>query len=322
MIGNLNPGQKEPMQALMSNVFNLKHKVTLLAVVVAMLASVLLASNSFAANVNSSTGKSVMSADQVLKDEEEKSTKFSASVDVSRSTNLYDHKDGSRFDSLDFRFIGGAGFTNGHSLSMVVDYSNDLRDPENTAAGLLDPSLKYSFKSAKWAWSAPYILTFRPAISTVIPMSKGSTKRDELQGSLAGSVAFGIIPDGIYKSDGVWSVLIGLSAGQNFYTYEENINGKVLNKYSSNQSMDISYSIADFSFSLSYLHRSRWTYQGNVRESFALGQEIGYSLNDNFAVNVGHSNEGAMIKANGYESNFDVIDENNSSVYMGISASM
>ncbi len=319
MIGNLNPGQKEPMQALMSNVFNLKHKVTLLAVVVSMLASILLASNSFAANVNSSA---VSSYTPPREKEVEPSNTYSASVDVSRSTNLYDHQDGSRSDSLDFRFIVGAGFTNGHSLSMVVDYSNDLKDAENTAAGLLDPSLKYSFKSAKWAWSAPYILTFRPAISTVIPMSKGSTKRDELQGSLSGSVAFGIIPDGIYKSDGVWSVLIGLSAGQNFYAYEENINGKVLNKYSSNQSMDISYSIADFSFSLSYLHRSRWTYQGNVRESFALGQEIGYSLNDNFAVNVGHSNEGAMIKANGYESNLEVIDENASSVYMGISASM
>lgn len=322
MIGNLNPGQKEPMQALMGNVLNLKSKVTLLAVAVAMLASVFLASNSFAADVNSAKGKSVMSADQVIKEAPKKSTTFNASMDVSRSTNLYDHQDGSRSDSLDFRFIGGAGFTNGHSLAMVVDYANDLRDPENTAAGLIDPSVKYSFKSTNWAWSAPYLLTFRPALSTVIPMSKGSTKRDNLQGALSGSVAFGIIPDGIYKSDGVWSVMIGLSAGQNFYTYEENINGKVLNKYSSNQSMDINYSIADFSFSLSYLHRSRWTYQGNIRESFALGQEIGYGLNDNFAVSVGHSNEGAMIKANGYESNLDVIDENNSSVYMGISASL
>jgi len=322
MIGNLNPGQKEPMQALMSNVLNLKSKVTLLAVVVSLLASVLLASNSFAANVNSSTAKSVMSADQVLKDEEEKSTNFSASVDVSRSTNLYDHQDGSRSDSLDFRFVVGAAFTNGHALSTVVDYSNDLKDSENTAAGLVDPSIKYSFKSTNWAWSAPYILTFRPSISTVIPMTKRSKDRDQLQGVLSGGISFGIKPDGIYKSDGVWTVILGLTAGRSFHTYEENINGTVMNKYSSNQSMDISYDIADFSFSVSYLHRSRWTYQGNIRESFVLGQEIGYALSDNFSVNAGHSNEGSAIKANGYESNLDLVDENESSVYMGINASI
>lgn len=263
-----------------------------------------------------------MSTDQAVKEVEEKSTKFSASLDMSRSTNLYDHQDGSRFDSLDFRFVVGAGFTNGHSLATIIDYSNDLNDPENTAAGLIDPAVKYSFKSTSWAWSAPYILTFRPSISTVIPMTKRSKERDQLNGSISGGISFGIVPDGIYKSDGVWSVVLGLTAGRNFHTYEENINGSVLSQYSSNQSMDISYSIADFSFSLSYLHRSRWTYQGNIRESFVLGQEIGYSLNDNFSVNAGHSNEGSAIKANGYESNLDLIDENESSVYMGISAAI
>ena len=310
------------MLAVISNVLNLNSKVTLLAVVVSLLASVLLASNSFAGTINSTTAKSVMSADQIAVEDVEKSTSFSASVDVSRSTNLYDHQDGTRFDSLDFRTVFGAAFTNGHALTTVIDYSNDLRDPENTAAGLVDPSVKYSFKSSQWGWSAPYILTFRPSLSTVIPVTKRSKVRDELQGVISGGISFGIIPDGIYKSDGVWSVIVGLTAGRNFHKFEEDINGKVMNQYSSNQTLDVGYSIADFSFSVSYLHRSRWTYQGNVRESFVLGQEIGYSMTDNFAVNVGHSNEGSMIKANGYESNLDVVDENNSSVYMGISASL
>ena len=310
------------MRALKRNVLNLESEVTLLAVVVALFASVFLASKSFAANVNTSSNKNVMSTDQVVKVKEEKSTKFAASVDVSRSTNLYDHKDGSRFDSLDFRLTTALSFPIGHSLSMVVDYANDLNDPENTAAGLVDPSLKYSFKSTDWAWSAPYVLTFRPSLSTVLPITDRSTKRDQLQGSLSGAIAFGIKPDGIYNSDGVWSLIMSLSAGRNFHTYEEDINGKVLNKYSSNQALDLGYSIGDFSFSVSYLHRSRWTYQGNIRESFVLGQEIGYSLTDNFSVNAGHSNEGSMIKANGYESNLDVVDENNSSVYLGINASI
>lgn len=310
------------MVAVISNVLNLKSKVTLLAPVVALLASVLLASNTYASTINSTTAKSVMSADQIAAEEDEKSTSFNASLDISRSTNLYDHQDGTRFDSLDFRAILGAAFTNGQALTTIIDYSNDLRDPENTASGLVDPVVRYAFASSQWGWSAPYILTFRPSLSTVVPMTKRSKIRDELQGVLSGGISFGLIPDGIYKSDGVWSVIIGLTAGRNFHKFEEDINGNVLNQYSSNQTLDVGYSIADFSFSVSYLHRSRWTYQGNVRESYVLGQEIGYGLNDNFSVNVGHSNEGSMLKANGYESNLDVIDENNSSVYMGISASL
>jgi hypothetical protein len=314
-----NLSQKERMLSGKRSIFDLDSKVTLLAFSVGFLASILLASNSFAADVNSSNTSSYTPP---FEEPEKPKTNLSASLDMSRSTNLYDHQDGSRGDSLDFRLILGAAFTNGHSLSMVTDYSNNLRDSEDTAAGLYDPSLKYSFQSKNWAWSAPYILTLRPSLSTVIPVTDRSTIRDQLQGTLSGGIAFGIKPDGIYKSEGTWTVTVGLTAGRNFHTYEEDINGKVLNKYSSNQSLDIGYSIGDFSFSMSYLHRSRWTYQGNIRDSFAFSEEIGYSLNDNFAVNIGHSNEGAMVKANGYESNLQLVDENNSTVYMGIGASL
>jgi hypothetical protein len=322
VVENFDLGQKERMQALTSNVLILRTRVTLLAVVVSFLASVLLASKSFAVTVNTSTNKSIMSADMVPKEKDEKSTTLNASIDMSRSTSLYDHQDGSRSDSLDFRFTGIVGLPIGHTISTVIDYSNDLNDPENTAAGLVDPSLKYSFKSRDWAWSAPYVLTFRPSLSTVIPVTKRSVDRDQLQGLLSGGIAFGIKPDGIYNSDGVWTVLVGLTAGRNFHKFEENINGTVLNQYSSNQSLDIAYDIAGFSFSVSYLHRTRWTYQGNIRDSFVLGQEIAYGLSDNFSINMGHSNEGSMIKANGYESNLDVVDEDNSSVYLGINASI
>lgn len=322
MVKNFNLDQKERMQAFTSNVLILRTRMTLLAVVVSLLVSVFLASKSFAVTVNTSTNKSVMSADRVPKDEVEKSTTLNASLDMSRSTSLYDHQDGTRSDSLDFRFTGIVGLPIGHTISTVIDYSNDLNDPENTAAGLVDPALKYSFKSSDWAWSAPYILTFRPSLSTVIPVTKRTVDRDQLQGSLSGGISFGIKPDGIYKSDSVWTVLVGLTAGRNFHKFEENINGTVLNQYSSNQTLDIAYDIAGFSFSVSYLHRSRWTYQGNIRESFVLSEEIAYGLSDNFSISAGHSNEGPMLKANGYETNLDVIDEDNSSVYLGINASI
>lgn len=313
--------KKERMKVTERRIFDLNSEVTLFVLTVGLLASILLASKSFAADVNTSN-KSVLSADRAYQEKEEVGYSFTAAVDMSRSTSLYDHQDGSRSDSLDFRLSAGLGLPIGHKISTVIDYSNDLRDPENTAAGLADPAVKYSFKSTDWAWSTPHILTFIPSISTVVPVTKRSTVRDQLQSSFSGAIAFGIKPDGVYQSEGVWTVMMSLSAGRNFHAYEEDINGKVLNQYSSNQSLDIGYGIGNWSIGVSYLHRSRWTYQGNNRESFALGEEIGYSLNDHFAVNVGHSNEGSMLKANGYESNLNLIDENASSVYMGLSASL
>lgn len=305
------------------NVFKLdKHrnkvKATLFVAVVVLLSSVSLPS--YAVEQVKPNNKNTMSADRILKEEESR-YKFGASVNASRSTSLYDHQDGTRSDSMDYRFIAFLAMPYG-KITTIVDYTEDLRDPENTAAGLYDPIIQYGFKSTDWAWSAPYVLTFAPNVSLVVPATKRSIKRDQLNTAISTGISFGIKPDGIYKSDGTWSVIFGLSAGQNFHMYEEDINGKVLNKYSSNQSLNIGYSISDWDFSLSYVHRSRWTYQNNIRESYALSQYIGYSLTENFGLSMGHSNEGPAIKANGYESNLNVIDENNSVVYFGVNASI
>lgn len=307
------------MNTFKSYKFKLASHVTLFGYIVLLIGGVFVASQAHA-TATATSNKSTMSADRVVK-EEVSQYKFGASINVSRSTSLYDHQDGTRSDSIDYRFITSLGTPYG-KLTSIVDYSQDLRDSENTAAGLYDPIIQFGFKSTDWAWSAPYILTFAPNISVVVPATKRSIKRDQLTTAVSTGISFGIKPDGVYKTDGAWSVILGLTAGRNFHVYEEDINGKVLNKYSSNQSMSIGYSISDWDFSLAYIHRSRWTYQNNIRESFALSQYIGYSLTENFGLSVGHSNEGPAIKPNGYESNLQVVDENNSVVYLGINASI
>jgi hypothetical protein len=60
---------------------------------------------------------------------------------------------------------------------------------------------------------------------------------------------------------------------------------------------------------------SRWTYKGNVTESFSIGEELSFILNDHLAFAVGHSNDASVLAANGKDSNIGVFDENTSSVY-------
>lgn len=243
--------------------------------------------------------------------------KLAGVFEVSRSTSLYDFKDGSRSDGLDLLFVPALKTPIG-TFSMKETYSKNLRDDNDIKAGFSDAAVTYSFGAKDWEWSPPYVLTMSPSITTVVPISELSVKKNQLQTALSGGLTFGVRPDGLGAAQaGAWNFSVGVTAGRSFHAYEEDINGAVLNKYSSNQTLSLGYTISDFSFSFDYVNRSRWTYQGNIKQSFVTTQEISYAIDDHFYTTVGHSNdEGSVLKANGYESNIDVIDENNSSVYL------
>lgn len=246
---------------------------------------------------------------------------FGSSISMQRSRSLYDHQDGSRSDSLDLTLSPSLSTPIGQ-FSGNIGYSQDLNDSESVGNGPTDANLRYSYKAYDWALSTPYALALKPSFSVVIPVAKTSRLKDQLQTALAAGLAFIIKPDGKTTSDGNFNLAFGLTAGRNFHQYDDDINGIALNKYSSNQSLTLGYEISDWSFSIEYIHRSRWTYQNNVRESYVLSEDISYTINENFAVAIGHSNESPALKANGYESNFNVIDEDASIVYLGITASM
>ncbi len=242
---------------------------------------------------------------------------FKATVEVSRSTSLYDFKDGSRSDSLDLLFYPILKTPVG-TFSLKETYSKNLNNEADTANGFSDATISYGFGAKDWEWSPPYVLTMSPSISVVVPISDLSVKKNQLQTAVAGGLTFGIRPDGLAaEKAGSWNVAMAVTAGRSFHTYEEDINGSVLNKYSSNQTLSLGYSISNWSFGLYYTNRSRWTYQGNIKQSFVLSQVISYSFNDNFYATVGHSNDaGSVLKANGFESNIQIVDENNSGVYL------
>ncbi len=248
--------------------------------------------------------------------------KFSTTVEVSRSTSLYDFHDGSRSDGLDLLFAPSVKTPVGN-FSIKESYSKNLRDDQATSNGFSDLSVGYSYKSYDWEWSAPYVLTLRPSVSFVIPISDISVKKNQLQTAVSGGMTFGLRPDGLgEKEAGAWNVSVGLTAGRSFHTYEEDINGAVLNKYSSNQTLSLGYTISDFSFSFEYTNRSRWTYQNNIKQSFVITQELSYAVNDHFYTTIGHSNDASsVLKANGFESNIQIIDENNSGVYLTLGSS-
>jgi hypothetical protein len=266
--------------------------------------------------------KIVMKADQIEKQEKsDGEPQVGIALQVSRSTSLYDHQDGSRSDSMDYLAMPQMKLGFGTVKAKIV-YSQNLREDGNTYDGTTaasdwgDVSVTIAKNPYKWMWSYPYVITLTPFVSGVIPASQNSLKRDELKTAISTGVSFGIMPDGIApEADGFWSFAIGITAGRNIHSYDTDINGKVLNRYSSNQTLNFSYNYKAFSFGIEFINKSRWTYQGNMKSAFEHSQEVGYNFTDNVSFAVGHTNGGSALKANGVDSNLELVNENDSSVY-------
>ncbi|OFZ31511.1 MAG: hypothetical protein A2622_02705 [Bdellovibrionales bacterium RIFCSPHIGHO2_01_FULL_40_29] len=292
--------------------------VTLLvSSVLCLVGGVLAPAQTFAA-----ANKVVLSADTNTKVVPVVPSKFGIRALIIRSTSLYDFQDGTRSDGMDYALLPSYKTSVG-SFSAKIIYSQNLNDQSPEASDINDIGLTYAMKPIKWEWSPPYILTLAPTFSAVVPASRVSQKRDQLQTAFSAGASFGIIPDGIAaEKDGAWDLAIGLTVGRNFHAYEESLDGSViLNQYSSNQTLNLGYSYKQWSVGVEYIHKSRWSYQGNVQDSFELSQEIGYEINKNVAVALGHANAGPGLKANGSEPSLNVINENDSAVYAQLGVS-
>ena len=280
--------------------------VTLLVPTVVMLASINMASAMTSANTQTATSTTALPEPAPAA----AASAFHFSLSLSRSTNLVDYQDGSRSDSLDYAFNPSMKTSFG-SFATSLAYSQNLRDQYNsTASDWSDIPFIFSFNPKTYIWLARNAKV-QYSVTAVIPISQYSVKKDQLQTALSGKIGFSLMP---VEGNG-FGIVTGISLGRNFHSYEEDINGSVLNQYSSNQNAGISYVFNDWSFSADFVNRTRWTYKNSVKSSFEISEEIGYSINPNFSAAIGHTNAGATLKVNGADSNVDLYNENTAIVY-------
>jgi hypothetical protein len=264
----------------------------------------------------SSTDSSVLSADQIEAREADPSL-FSVTAEVSQSRNLVDFQDGSREDATELLLVPSYKTKIG-KFSAKIQYAQNQTNSEDINNGFADALLTYTYPALDWDWSPPYVIFISPGFTLVAPISKVSQKQTELQTATIFNFTLGVKPDDLFKNENAWSFLLGLTAGRNFHPYEEDINGVILNKYSSNQSITINYSYSAWSLSLDFINRSRWTYKDNIKQSFIANQEIGYEINPNLNFAIGHTNEASALKADGQSSNLNFSDEKTSTVFATI----
>ncbi|MBC7420556.1 MAG: hypothetical protein H7328_07495 [Bdellovibrio sp.] len=251
----------------------------------------------------------------VKKTDEATEGSFGGSFSLMKNNSLYDRKDGTFVDNLGYELNLAYKLPTGVMLANI-SYSQNLRSSYEGDSDFNDPFLAYAHKPIQISELDTMNVKLGPSLTVLFPLSKKSVKYDEMQGAFVAGLSLGFSPK--EKDGSGFSAALSLTAGRNFHRYEQDVNGKVLAQYSSNQGITLGYKIQSFSFSVLFNHKSRWTYQNAVREGFELTEAINYDINKNFAFSIGHTNAGVALKANGQDSNFAVVDEDNSVVFAAI----
>lgn len=227
-------------------------------------------------------------------------------LDISRSTSLYDKKDGSREDGADLVAKLNFAITPNYVLILQGGYSEDLKNSEKSDFS------DTSFVLARKKTLLGKYISFAPTTTLIAPTSKKSHTQDNLiAGARIGGV-FAMNPE----IDPNAALSLSLSGGQNFHTYDTSINGAVLNKYSFTQTLTAGYSWGDFSAGFVFIHKNAWTYQGTLLEAFEHSEELGYAINERYSLALGHTNAGSALKANGLTNNISLVNEDSSLAYI------
>jgi hypothetical protein len=258
------------------------------------------------ANNNNSTATSSLTMQQPKKDE----SIFSGFLNTSRSTSMVDHQDGSRQDGLDYLMRVNAKLNQDYALRLQGGYSQDLNYSEKN--DFADTTLSLLRTPIKIGSIGHYALIgYRAGLSA--PTSKASSKGQSLQTAVSAGLTVMANPDRFIK--GI-EILGGISFGRNIHQYETALDGKVNTQYTSNQTLSVAYGFKyGLSLSGEFIHRNGWSYDGNMKDSFEMSQELGYEMNKTISIALGHTNSGSSLRPNGNESNFQFVDENSSLVY-------
>lgn len=147
----------------------------------------------------------------------------------------------------------------------------------------------------------------------LVPTNESSRKEDRLQTSLGISNGFNYVRPFI-------TMTYRLGINKNFHEFNFNAEGKANIEYTVSNSLGIEVPIyQSWRVGVSGLYRNGWTYGGFSRSSFGVNADLIYDLSDGLSLNVGTSNEGNALKANGVDSNIAAFDDKTSVFRAGLS---
>jgi hypothetical protein len=237
---------------------------------------------------------------------------ITATVNVSYSQSFVDRVDGNLKSSRTILAIISTKINDQWSLATRTALSQDLRDSESLEDGFSD----LLFIAGKKPSELNDWLMGNQSFTVVAPVSEYSTRVQNSQGSLQAGYTFSLAPKVLIKGA---SLSLNLNASRNFHQFETDKTGAILNQYGLREILSASYSIQKWTLSTDFIFRHGWNYEGSVGQSFEHSQEAAYAVSPMWTVTLGHTNSGSWLAPNGQDSNFKLINENDSEIYVSTS---
>lgn len=154
------------------------------------------------------------------------------------------------------------------------------------------------------------------SVGTAIPTNEESIKQDRLKTSVS-------LMNGLRWKNPFAKVEYKLGLAKNFHEYTINAEGSPNIEYRLTNSLEISVPLTDkFSISTLGIYRLGRTYKGFQRNTFEIHADLNYDILEKLTINIGTSNEGNALKANGVDSNIAAYDENSSVIRAGLSLAL
>jgi hypothetical protein len=214
----------------------------------------------------------------------------------------------------DYRIFLSAGvnleyaFTPDYTLGLSLRGNKDLNNEQRDTLTDATLSISRNFELAEGLG-----LGIDAAYSA--PVSKDLIKYSNAKGTVSGSGSLSYRFAGVLKG---LALNAGLSYERYLYQYEYANGGQILTKYAWNQSYGASYTYEQATLNVSFTNISTWDFEGSrENDSYLWVETLQYKINDIWAVQAGHINDGNTFDYLGAANNVRFYDKRRSQVFVG-----
>ncbi len=236
---------------------------------------------------------------------------WSLGLGLEYSENVAQVEDGPKESGMELAFTPGYVINDTFALSgafSMIQMSTEDKKPmsSNTQVGL---SMK--------GWDITKSIKTVHGATAVLPTSQTSREIDKLHSSIG-------ISNGLKMTlHPKFELTYRLGLTRNFHEFTINANGSANVEYRLANTINMKLIATEkLNLTATGVYRLGRTYEGFQRSDFQFHGDINYDILDNLSVNLGSSNEGAALKANGVDSNISVYDEKSTVWRVGISTSI
>lgn len=237
-------------------------------------------------------------------------SKFSLDSGFEYSQRVAQDERAKREESMDITLVPAFKINPSMKLSLRAVLSKGNTGSQETEVS--DSILGLSIKGIELS---PELRTLH-SVSLVMPSSYKSREQDRLQSAIG-------ISNGLHYANPFWDITYRLGYTEFFHEFNMNAAGSANVQRSLSNSLGITLKATEkFYISTLGVYRMGRTYRNKERSSFEVHGDLNYDVDSKMTLNLGTSNAGQALKANGVTSNISAYDEDKAVIRAGISISL